>query len=130
MHVHFSLGFGLLACYQRIEDAGGQKIEKIMESWEYLQIRCALYYNGDLSGLPPALQPKRAQRGFYQRLKGKQGRFRGNLSGMCLYANRALRHPDGVVQANGSTSPGELLFHRTPTPPLMKCACRCLFARS
>jgi DNA-directed RNA polymerase beta' subunit len=70
-----------LACLQRIEDAGGQKIEKIMESWEYLQIRCALYYNGDLSGLPPSLQPKRAQRGFYQRLKGKQGRFRGNLSG-------------------------------------------------
>lgn len=34
-----------------------------------------------MSGIPPDLQPKKFIRAFTQRLKGKQGRFRGNLSG-------------------------------------------------
>lgn len=47
----------------------------------FFKVQCALYINSELSGLPPDMQPKRATRGFTQRLKGKQGRFRGNLSG-------------------------------------------------
>lgn len=34
-----------------------------------------------MSGIPPDMQPKKFIRAFAQRLKGKQGRFRGNLSG-------------------------------------------------
>lgn len=73
----------------------GQKLEKIMESWDLLQIRCALYFNGDLTGLPQSQQPKKPSRGFYQRLKGKQGRFRGNLSGKRVnFSGRTVISPD------------------------------------
>lgn len=44
-------------------------------------MQVALYMNSEISGLPVEMQPKKNTRGFAQRLKGKQGRFRGNLSG-------------------------------------------------
>lgn len=66
-------------CLQLMGDAGGQRLEKIMETWEQLQIAAAILYNGQLTSLMPT--QKKPIRGFYQRLKGKQGRFRGNLSG-------------------------------------------------
>lgn len=41
------------------------------------------------------LQPKKPMRGFVQRLKGKQGRFRGNLSGKRVdYSARSVISPD------------------------------------
>lgn len=44
---------------------------------------------------PCALQPKKATRGYCQRLKGKQGRFRGNLSGKRVdYSGRTVISPD------------------------------------
>ena len=40
-------------------------------------------------------QPKKPMRGFTQRLKGKQGRFRGNLSGKRVdYSSRTVISPD------------------------------------
>ena len=41
------------------------------------------------------LQPKKPIRGFCQRLKGKQGRFRGNLSGKRVdFSGRTVISPD------------------------------------
>lgn len=41
------------------------------------------------------LQPKKYTRGFVQRLKGKQGRFRGNLSGKRVdFSGRTVISPD------------------------------------
>jgi len=57
------------------------RISMIIEDWDFLQLNCALYINSELSGIPLSMQPKKFTRGFCQRLKGKQGRFRGNLSG-------------------------------------------------
>ena len=55
-----------------------------MENWDFLQLQCALYINSEMPGIPQAYQtPGKPLRGFVQRLKGKQGRFRGNLSGAC-----------------------------------------------
>jgi DNA-directed RNA polymerase III subunit RPC1 len=55
----------------------------------------ASYLNGDLPGLPPAMKPKRLVRGLCQRLKGKQGRFRGNLSGKRVdFSGRTVISPD------------------------------------
>lgn len=59
----------------------GAPMKTVAETWDHLQIQCALYINSELNGLPPDLQPKKFLRSFTQRLKGKQGRFRGNLSG-------------------------------------------------
>jgi DNA-directed RNA polymerase III subunit RPC1 len=61
------------------ENGGPMKI--IAETWDHLQIQCALYINSEMSGLPLDMQPKKFLRSLAQRLKGKQGRFRGNLSG-------------------------------------------------
>jgi DNA-directed RNA polymerase III subunit RPC1 len=72
----------------------GQPVQTIMEQWEYLQLQIAMYVNSDVPGLQ---QPGfgKAIRGFCQRLKGKQGRFRGNLSGKRVdFSGRTVISPD------------------------------------
>ena len=67
----------------------------IIEDWDFLQLQCALYINSELSGIPPSMQPKKFTRGLTQRLKGKQGRFRGNLSGKRVdFSGRTVISPD------------------------------------
>eukprot|EP00040_Diaphanoeca_grandis_P034786 m.217186 g.217186 ORF g.217186 m.217186 type:complete len:1466 (-) comp33232_c0_seq1:105-4502(-) len=74
--------------------ADGDQNEAIMDKWEFLQLKCALIYNGELSGMP-AGTPTKAIRGFSQRLKGKTGRFRGNLSGKRVdFSSRTVISPD------------------------------------
>jgi hypothetical protein len=53
------------------------------ENWDYLQLQCAMYINSDVPGIQSAFPgSKGGIRGLSQRLKGKGGRFRGNLSGL------------------------------------------------
>lgn len=47
----------------------------------YLQLEVAQYINGEMPGLPRPILSTKPIRGLCQRLKGKSGRFRGNLSG-------------------------------------------------
>ncbi|KAH7729808.1 RNA polymerase Rpb1 [Aphelenchoides avenae] len=73
----------------------GAPMKTISETWDHLQVQCALYINSELSGLPPDMQPKKFLRSFAQRLKGKQGRFRGNLSGKRVdFSGRTVISPD------------------------------------
>ncbi|XP_072037718.1 LOW QUALITY PROTEIN: DNA-directed RNA polymerase III subunit RPC1-like [Amphiura filiformis] len=73
----------------------GAKMSMIMEDWDFLQLQCALYINSETSGIPLNMQPKKPTRGFCQRLKGKQGRFRGNLSGKRVdFSSRTVISPD------------------------------------
>ncbi|KAI1716490.1 RNA polymerase rpb1, domain 5 domain-containing protein [Ditylenchus destructor] len=73
----------------------GAPMKTISETWDHLQVQCALYINSELSGLPPDMQPKKVLRSFTQRLKGKQGRFRGNLSGKRVdFSGRTVISPD------------------------------------
>ncbi|KAL6921658.1 hypothetical protein FSHL1_005627 [Fusarium sambucinum] len=72
----------------------GSPVQTIMEQWEYLQTQIAMYVNSDVPGLQ---QPGfgKTTRGFCQRLKGKQGRFRGNLSGKRVdFSGRTVISPD------------------------------------
>ena len=72
----------------------GQSLQGIMEHWEYLQIQIAMYVNSDVPGLQQTAYGKPI-RGFCQRLKGKQGRFRGNLSGKRVdFSGRTVISPD------------------------------------
>ncbi|KAI9818667.1 MAG: hypothetical protein M1826_001348 [Phylliscum demangeonii] len=72
----------------------GQPVQTIMEQWDYLQLSLAMYINNDAPGLQQAGLGK-AIRGFCQRLKGKQGRFRGNLSGKRVdFSGRTVISPD------------------------------------
>ncbi|KAI6216279.1 DNA-directed RNA polymerase subunit [Aphelenchoides besseyi] len=73
----------------------GAPMKIVSETWDHLQIQCALYINSEINGLPPDLQPKKFVRSFTQRLKGKQGRFRGNLSGKRVdFSGRTVISPD------------------------------------
>ncbi|KAK2152800.1 hypothetical protein LSH36_317g01042 [Paralvinella palmiformis] len=75
--------------------ASGAKMPMIMEDWDFLQLQVALLYNSETSGIPLHMQPKKFMRGFVQRLKGKQGRFRGNLSGKRVdFSGRTVISPD------------------------------------
>lgn len=77
----------------------GAKVQMIMESWDFLQLQCALYINSEVSGVPLSMASKKPTRGFVQRLKGKTGRFRGNLSGKRVdYSGRTVISPDPSVQ--------------------------------
>ncbi|XP_010535561.1 PREDICTED: DNA-directed RNA polymerase III subunit 1 [Tarenaya hassleriana] len=68
---------------------------KNLHAWESLQVEVAQYINSDVRGVPLAMQPSKPLSGFIQRLKGKQGRFRGNLSGKRVeYTGRTVISPD------------------------------------
>lgn len=65
-----------------------------MEQWEFLQVCVALYVNSEAPGVNTQTTGKPI-RGFVQRLKGKQGRFRGNLSGKRVdFSGRTVISPD------------------------------------
>nr|XP_018912364.1 PREDICTED: DNA-directed RNA polymerase III subunit RPC1 [Bemisia tabaci] len=77
----------------------GAKIHMLNEDWEFLQLHCALYINSETSGIPANMQPTKSSRGLVQRLKGKQGRFRGNLSGKRVdFSSRTVISPDPNLQ--------------------------------
>ena len=73
----------------------GAVLKMVSEEWELLQIQVALYINGETPGIPRQLMADRSIRGLCQRLKGKQGRFRGNLSGKRVdFSGRTVISPD------------------------------------
>ncbi len=75
--------------------SSGATAKMIQDDWDYLQLQCALTINSQLSGIPADRAPKKYFRGFIQRLKGKQGRFRGNLSGKRVdFSSRTVISPD------------------------------------
>ncbi|GAA5927574.1 hypothetical protein JCM3775_006021 [Rhodotorula graminis] len=74
--------------------AKGVTTQNLMEQWEFLQLAVATYINSELPGIPKEIGAK-PMRGLCQRLKGKQGRFRGNLSGKRVdFSGRTVISPD------------------------------------
>ncbi|KAF8516682.1 hypothetical protein JB92DRAFT_2909925 [Gautieria morchelliformis] len=74
--------------------AKGVSTAQLMEQWEFLQVSVAMYINSETPGIPLQMGQKPI-RGFCQRLKGKQGRFRGNLSGKRVdFSGRTVISPD------------------------------------
>ncbi|KAI4118724.1 MAG: hypothetical protein LQ345_001290 [Seirophora villosa] len=91
----------------------GLPIQTIMEQWEYMQTLIALYINSDQPGL---LSMGNAQhiRGLCQRLKGKQGRFRGNLSGKRVdFSGRTVISPDPNLAINEVAIPVQVAKRMT-----------------
>jgi DNA-directed RNA polymerase III subunit RPC1 len=72
----------------------GAQVKIVVEDWNQLQLQVAQYLNGDMPGLPKQIGQKPI-RGLCQRLKGKSGRFRGNLSGKRVdFSARTVISPD------------------------------------
>jgi DNA-directed RNA polymerase III subunit RPC1 len=81
-----------MVCYQT--SYTNSLFSLFQEQWEFLQLSVAMYINSELPGVPSQVGQKPI-RGFCQRLKGKQGRFRGNLSGKRVdFSARTVISPD------------------------------------
>ncbi|TDA29826.1 MAG: DNA-directed RNA polymerase subunit A' [Hadesarchaea archaeon] len=72
----------------------------VEDLWELLQYHVATYFSNEISGVPPARHRSgRVLRTLGQRLKGKEGRFRGNLSGKRVdFSARAVISPDPCLK--------------------------------
>ncbi len=68
----------------------------IEDLWDLLQYHVTTYFNNNVSGIPPAKHRSgRALTTLYQRLKGKEGRFRYYLSGKRVnFSARTVITPD------------------------------------
>ncbi|KAM0688504.1 DNA-directed RNA polymerase III subunit C1 (rpo31) [Conglomerata obtusa] len=76
----------------------GNPLSVIQEDWDFLQLQVSLFINSDLPNFNKAdsnYTSTRPIRGLIQRLKGKGGRFRGNLSGKRVdFSGRTVISPD------------------------------------
>jgi DNA-directed RNA polymerase subunit A' len=74
----------------------------VEDLWELLQYHITTYFDNEAPGIPPAKQRYgRPLRTLAQRLKGKEGRFRGNLSGKRVdFSARSVISPDPYISIN------------------------------
>ncbi|KAF2726289.1 beta and beta-prime subunits of DNA dependent RNA-polymerase [Polychaeton citri CBS 116435] len=92
----------------------GQTVTKLMEMWEFMQVQIAMYIDGNLPGLGKDGPYGKNIRGFCQRLKGKQGRFRGNLSGKRVdFSGRTVISPDPNLGIDEVAVPSRVALNMT-----------------
>ncbi|MBI4044933.1 MAG: DNA-directed RNA polymerase subunit A' [Candidatus Diapherotrites archaeon] len=74
----------------------------IEDLWDLLQYHVTTYFNNNTAGVPPAKHRSgRALRTIVQRLQGKKGRFRYNLTGKRVnFAARSIITPDSYLSIN------------------------------
>lgn len=79
-------------------DAGAPQLI-IEDLWDLLQYHVTTYFDNNTAGVPPAKHRSgRALRTIVQRLKGKKGRFRHNLTGKRVnFAARSTITPDPYI---------------------------------
>ncbi len=86
--------------YENIE--GGAPQLSIEDTWDLLQYHVATYFDNEITGIPPARHRSgRPLKTLTQRLKGKEGRFRHNLSGKRVnFSARTPISPDPNLSLN------------------------------
>ena len=82
----------------------------VEDLWELLQYHATTLLDNEVSGIPPARHRSgRALRTLSQRLKGKEGRFRSNLSGKRVdFSARTVISPDPNLSINEVGIPEEV----------------------
>ncbi len=90
-------------------DAGAPHLI-VEDLWELLQYHITTYFDNQVSGIPPARHRSgRALRTLTQRLKGKEGRFRSNLSGKRVdFSARSVISPNPFISINEVGVPIEI----------------------
>ena len=108
--------------FKENQDAGAPELI-IEDLWELLQYHVTTYMDNEVAGCPPARHRSgRPLKTLSQRLKGKDGRFRGSLSGKRVnFSSRTVISPDpnlsvrqvGVPRAvaNEMTIPVRVTIH-------------------
>ncbi len=82
-------------------DAGAPHLI-VEDLWELLQYHATTYMDNQVAGIPPAKHRSgRTLKTLTQRLKGKEGRFRHNLSGKRVdFSARTVISPDPFISIN------------------------------
>lgn len=82
----------------------------IEDLWDLLQYHVTTYFDNEVPGIPPAKHRSgRPLRTLAQRLKGKEGRFRGHLSGKRVdFSARTVISPDPNISINEVGVPVEV----------------------
>jgi len=82
-------------------DAGAPQLI-VEDLWELLQYHVTTYFDNQTSGIPPARHRSgRPLKTLVQRLKGKEGRFRSNLSGKRVnFSARTVISPEPTLSIN------------------------------
>ncbi|RLG20075.1 DNA-directed RNA polymerase subunit A' [Candidatus Micrarchaeota archaeon] len=82
----------------------------IEDLWELLQYHVTTYFNNETTNIPPARHRSgRPLKTLSQRLKGKEGRFRYNLSGKRVnFSARTVISPDPNISINEVGVPREV----------------------
>jgi len=90
-------------------DAGAPQLI-VEDLWDLLQYHVTTYFNNNTAGVPPAKHRSgRALRTLVQRLQGKKGRFRYNLTGKRVnFAARSIITPDAHLSINELGVPGDV----------------------
>eukprot|EP00923_Selenidium_pygospionis_P013190 GHVN01022799.1.p1 GENE.GHVN01022799.1~~GHVN01022799.1.p1 ORF type:complete len:1251 (+),score=87.32 GHVN01022799.1:3-3755(+) len=80
----------------------GDTTRSIFDDRQFLQVQCAVYINSSLPGVQKTMKAAGENRaGLVQRLSGKKGRFRGNLSGKRVdFTSRTVISPDPNLRIN------------------------------
>jgi len=94
---------------QENRDAGAPQLI-VEDLWELLQYHITTYLDNQTSGIPPARHRSgRPLKTLAQRLKGKEGRFRSNLSGKRVnFSARTVISPDPNLSINELGVPIEI----------------------
>ena len=87
----------------------------IEDLWELLQYHVTTFVDNEISGTPPAHHRSgRPLKTLSQRLKGKEGRFRGSLSGKRVnYSARTVISPDPTLSVNEVGVPEQIAKEMT-----------------
>ncbi|WP_224447840.1 DNA-directed RNA polymerase subunit A' [Haloprofundus salilacus] len=89
----------------------------IEDLWELLQYHVTTFVDNEISGTPPARHRSgRPLKTLSQRLKGKEGRFRGSLSGKRVnFSARTVISPDPTLSLNEVGVPDRVASEMTQT---------------
>ena len=89
----------------------------IEDLWELLQYHVTTFMDNEISGTPPARHRSgRPLKTLSQRLKGKEGRFRGSLSGKRVnFSSRTVISPDPTLSLNEVGVPERVASEMTQT---------------
>ncbi|GAB6879441.1 DNA-directed RNA polymerase subunit A' [Halorubrum gandharaense] len=89
----------------------------IEDLWELLQYHVTTFIDNEISGTPPARHRSgRPLKTLSQRLKGKEGRFRGSLSGKRVnFSARTVISPDPTLSLNEVGVPDRVATEMTQT---------------
>lgn len=107
---------------QRLRDSKDSGAPQLIieDLWELLQYHVTTYFDNQTSGLPPARHRSgRPLKTIVQRLKGKEGRFRSNLSGKRVnFSARTVISPEPFLSINEVGIPEEAARELTVPIPV------------